>query len=144
MTVKGYFSLAQANFTSTSRQRYGQDYYDERMQASRTVMIGQNDDEVGRFTMSRASAENGTKEGSDLPPDAKDEDERKEKIDPRPVDPISWFGILVPPALRSAQSRFVNAVEGSIPRVATLAKELRTIEIEIGRARKAIKKLDKG
>jgi hypothetical protein len=34
---KGYISLAQANFSSTNRARYGQDYYDERMQALRKV-----------------------------------------------------------------------------------------------------------
>lgn len=32
-------SLAQANFTNTTRTRYGQDYYDERMQASRKVYV---------------------------------------------------------------------------------------------------------
>jgi type II secretory pathway pseudopilin PulG len=33
----GYFSLAQANFNNQSRTRYGQDYYDERMQALRKM-----------------------------------------------------------------------------------------------------------
>ncbi len=37
--AKGYFSLAQANFKSHSRTRYGQDYYDERMQASNRVYV---------------------------------------------------------------------------------------------------------
>lgn len=36
---QGYFSLAQANFNSSSRTRYGQDYYDERMQALRRVYV---------------------------------------------------------------------------------------------------------
>lgn len=57
------------------------------------------------------------------------------------VDPLRWFGILVPPALRSAQSNFVDAVEGSVPRLATVTRELRSQEIEIGRVRKQIKKL---
>lgn len=30
-------SLAQANFTSPNRTRYGQDHYDDRMQASKTM-----------------------------------------------------------------------------------------------------------
>jgi hypothetical protein len=57
------------------------------------------------------------------------------------MDPLRWFGILVPPALRSAQSNFVSVVEGAIPQLATLAKDLRSQEIEIGRVKKQIKKM---
>ena len=32
-------SLAQANFSNNTRMRYGQDYYDERMQASRKMYV---------------------------------------------------------------------------------------------------------
>lgn len=39
MINQGYFSLAQANFNNSSRTRYGPDYYDERMQALRTVYV---------------------------------------------------------------------------------------------------------
>ncbi|KAI8937612.1 hypothetical protein NX059_005322 [Plenodomus lindquistii] len=59
----------------------------------------------------------------------------------KPPDPLRWFGILVPPALRNAQSTFIAAVEGAIPRLATVAMDLRSQEIEIGRMRKHIKKL---
>jgi hypothetical protein len=58
----------------------------------------------------------------------------------RAADPLRWFGILVPPALRSAQSSFVGAVEGSMPRLSNIARDLRNQEIEIGRMRKQIKK----
>lgn len=69
-----------------------------------------------------------------------------EKHDPpsdsaKPTDPLRWFGILVPPALRTAQSTFVAAVEGSVPQLASVARELRRQEMEIGRVRKQIKKL---
>lgn len=37
MILQGYFSLAQANFSTQNRTRYGQDYYDQRMLASRRV-----------------------------------------------------------------------------------------------------------
>jgi cytoskeletal protein RodZ len=57
------------------------------------------------------------------------------------VDPIRWFGILVPPALRSAQASFVASVKGPIPQLSTLASELRGTEVDIGRLRKQIKKL---
>jgi hypothetical protein len=38
-SAKGYFSLAQANFSNAARARYGPDYYDERMQALRVVYV---------------------------------------------------------------------------------------------------------
>lgn len=56
-------------------------------------------------------------------------------------DPLRWFGILVPPALRSAQSSFTTAVGEFVPQLATIARDLRSQEIEIGRVRKQIKKL---
>lgn len=59
----------------------------------------------------------------------------------RLIDPLRWFGILVPPALRTAQSTFIVAVEGPVVQLATVAKDLRGQEIEIGRVRKQIKKL---
>jgi hypothetical protein len=81
------------------------------------------------------------KDGPSVAP--KEEEKMEEKAETKPVDPIRWFGILVPPALRSAQANFISAVEGPLPRVANLTKELRAIEIEIGRAKKTIRKLDK-
>jgi hypothetical protein len=56
-------------------------------------------------------------------------------------DPLRWFGILVPSALRSSQSAFVSAVEGAVPELATLADSLRKQEIKIQRLRKQIRKL---
>jgi hypothetical protein len=85
--------------------------------------------------------------------DEKDGEEPKdEKAEPSPsleeskktakaVDPLRWFGILVPPALRTAQAGFVSAVEGSVPQLATVARDLRSQEMEIGRVKKQIKKM---
>ena len=36
-TAQGYLQLAQANFSNPNRFHYGQDYYDDRMQASTRV-----------------------------------------------------------------------------------------------------------
>jgi hypothetical protein len=60
-----------------------------------------------------------------------------------PNDPIRWFGIFVPPSLRSAQAHFIKTVEGPVPQLVTLTREMRAVEIEIGRTRKSIKKLEK-
>jgi hypothetical protein len=82
------------------------------------------------------------KEDSDNPTPDEKPSESTEPPKPKSLDPIRWFGILVPSALRSAQTTFVKTVEGPIPRLATLSKELRAMEIEIGRARKRIRKLE--
>ena len=58
-------------------------------------------------------------------------------------DPIRWFGILVPPALRSAQSTFTDAVQNLIPSLAAVVAEMRNFEIEIARLRKKIAKKQK-
>jgi hypothetical protein len=68
---------------------------------------------------------------------AKEQDKQAQKL----VDPLRWFGILVPPALRSAQSSFIAVVEGPIPRLAGLGRDLRNQEIEIGRVKKQMKKM---
>lgn len=80
-------------------------------------------------------------------PDATAENERKggDKQEERkkrttPVDPLHWFGVLVPPALRAAQAHFVTAVEGPVPRLCALRAEMREVEAAVGRARKAIRK----
>ncbi|KAJ9623954.1 hypothetical protein H2203_005400 [Taxawa tesnikishii (nom. ined.)] len=49
-TSSAFFSIAQANFKSPSRARYGQDYYDERMQATRLASIQST--ENGQYTIS--------------------------------------------------------------------------------------------
>lgn len=81
------------------------------------------------------------KKDDEKPAKSEEDADEKPRIDPR--DPIRWFGVLVPPPLRLAQSKFVGVVEGPIPQLVTLSKELRVLEIEIGRTRKSIKKLEK-
>ncbi|EMD65320.1 hypothetical protein COCSADRAFT_139099 [Bipolaris sorokiniana ND90Pr] len=177
----GYMSLAQANFHNSSTAiRYGQDCYDERMQAIRKVHVseGQTND-VPHFAVYKFDSPDESLDASDdaskkedvekskddsehftpTVPESKQEEEPKttsnmeesspaseepkEKIKTtkKSNDPLKWFGILVPPALRTAQSAFINAVETPIPQLATLARDMRMQEIEIERVRKQIKKL---
>ncbi|KAL5384103.1 hypothetical protein DPSP01_005576 [Paraphaeosphaeria sporulosa] len=159
----GYLSLAQANFNNNAHTRYGQDYFDERMQASRKFVICEDE---GTTTISVASqnAEDPTDKTKDTssPADssatAREAEEVPEADAQGPFeektnsavpetkktptnDPLRWFGVLVPPALRSAQASFVTAVEGPVTELSNLLRELRQQEIEIGRVRKQIKKL---
>lgn len=185
-----YISLAQANFNASNRVRYGQDFYDERMQALRRVTVEEKEstpirsirlvDPPAESTDKKKTASSKAKSAEEykseettdpvsasiakldinteidtqsssaetLAPDAgkekKDKEDNKESKEgsqkARPDDPIRWFGILVPPALRSAQSTFVKTVEGPVSKLVNLAAEMRELEIEIGRARKAIRK----
>lgn len=168
----GYMSLAKANFDSSNRTNYGQDYYDSRMQALRRARIDEGGEEdVGKTAIRLsvvtrgAGQERGTgerKEDSDArvqllsPPStpAADEQEDEDTGDPvaqeeptlgdeetaRIQDPIRMFGILVPRALRSAQGSFTAAVTDPIPSIINVNREMRTLENEIGRLRKQIRK----
>lgn len=83
-------------------------------------------------------------QAKDAPQDESTETKPKEKKTetpkPKAVDPIRMFGILVPPALRSAQASFRGAVDGPVVRLAEISGELRALEREIGRARKAVRR----
>ena len=56
-------------------------------------------------------------------------------------DPIKWFGILVPPALRSSQAYFRGAVGDNLPSLVNVDNEMKEVEIEIRRTRKRLRKL---
>ncbi|KAF1913531.1 hypothetical protein BDU57DRAFT_540941 [Ampelomyces quisqualis] len=147
----GYMSLAQANFQNRSATHYGQDSYDERMQAARKVVIEADASATAKdgisFSVTCEKELAASNQDSTSNDDSNDESKKpskspgESKKTAKTGDAIRWFGILVPPALRSAQSSFVSAVEGSVPQLATITKDLRIQEIEIGRVRKQIKKL---
>ncbi|RDH31378.1 hypothetical protein BDQ94DRAFT_147305 [Aspergillus welwitschiae] len=65
--------------------------------------------------------------------DAKPKRSRKKKF--RSSDPIHWYGILVPPYLRSAQKSFTEAVESRLPQLASVIVEMRIVEKEVNRVR---------
>ncbi|KKZ60594.1 hypothetical protein EMCG_04772 [[Emmonsia] crescens] len=57
--------------------------------------------------------------------------ESKKSSTKKTANPINWFGILVPPALRSAQQSFCAAIEGPIPALAGVISEMREVEREV-------------
>lgn len=79
--------------------------------------------------------------GSEKGAQADKEDNTTSQETKPPADPLRWFGVLVPPALRVTQSSFAAGVEGPVARLATLTVNLKKQEIEIGRLRKQIKRL---
>ena len=46
----------------------------------------------------------------------------------RSDDPISWYGILVPSSLKSAQKSFIEAVDGGIPQLVSVMQDMRCLE----------------
>lgn len=61
----------------------------------------------------------------------------------KPTDPLRWYGILVPPALRSSQGSFISAVQGPVPEAVNASRCLRAVGAEIRKVRKEIKKAEK-
>ena len=49
----------------------------------------------------------------------------------RSLDPITWYGILVPPSLRSSQQYFTEAVANHVPELASVMAEMQAIEKEV-------------
>jgi hypothetical protein len=58
----------------------------------------------------------------------------------RTLDPIRWYGILVPPSLRNAQKSFTEAIQGSLPELASTVVEMRAAEKEISRLREELRR----
>ncbi|OAA65728.1 hypothetical protein SPI_02515 [Niveomyces insectorum RCEF 264] len=53
-----------------------------------------------------------------------------------PRDPLRWFGVLTPMALRQAQQEAVQVVDNIVPQLASLSAEMAAVEIAVRRARK--------
>lgn len=69
---------------------------------------------------------------------------------PREIDlkhifsnPLHWFGVLVPTALRDAQRSFVSVVDGPILALANVITELREIEAKVDYLRQMLPVVDK-
>ncbi|KAM0436155.1 hypothetical protein ACHAPT_003047 [Fusarium lateritium] len=140
-----YQNIARANFAGERGMRYGQDHYDERMQAIRLLDIEVDEKEVPTFSMVDAPAEEPEKEedaatkGNDEEPEheaEKDSTRESSQKKPKNWNPLHWYGIFAPMPLRTAQTQSIQAVEQIIPRLVTVNAEMLSVEIEVRRARK--------
>ncbi|EFR02561.1 hypothetical protein MGYG_05557 [Nannizzia gypsea CBS 118893] len=158
--ANGFFSLARANHSCPPGRRYGEDYYDERMKATRQVEITMTatadrlkaspDVSTPAFktvTIETKPDPNSDKDaeeeeaGTDTP--STDENQAQTQTQPETKEaktkrkgssspnPLHWFGILVPPPLRNAQEAFVGAVAGPIPTLAGVVSEMREVERKV-------------
>jgi hypothetical protein len=133
--------IARANFTSERGRRYGQDDYDDRMQASIQLVIA----EGSSFTISKTTEES-VKEKDPKPQEGKDagdtDEKEAEQLDgekqkrKKKNDPLRQFGVLVPQALRLAQSEAEKMVMEIVPQLVSVDQEMREVEIQVRRARK--------
>ncbi|KAK3985504.1 hypothetical protein QBC44DRAFT_334900 [Cladorrhinum sp. PSN332] len=161
-----YQHLARANFSADRGIRYyGQDYYDERMQAARRISITSSSHHTPStpvFAVKTSGLESATvtksentkddeakKEGdttdnlSNSDDDASKEKTESEKKSQKSTDPLRWYGILTPLHLRQAQSNAIKAVEDIIPQLASISAEMASVELEVRRARKRRAKANK-
>ncbi|KAI9842983.1 MAG: hypothetical protein M1837_006720 [Sclerophora amabilis] len=146
----GYFSIAQANFVAPSRIRYGQDFYDGRMQANRTLSIeprSSSDEQSPRLSIrllpeSTSSTDNEPVPASKSTPSPAETASRghetasaapKKTVQEKSRDPLRWFGILVPQPLRAAQADFIRTVD--------LAPQLAEMNIRMKQAEQGIRDL---
>lgn len=166
----GFFDLAQATFKSTTRVRYGQEYYDDRMQATTRFEASIDNKDVSCLALrnndipslsTKDMARETTKESTeksqvpDKEPnkqtheDKSEEQEEniksedKEQAHTKIRDPLHWYGILVPPSLRASQKSFNSAIHDPVITAANSAQALRRVDMDIRKLRKDIKKAEK-
>lgn len=85
------------------------------------------------------------------PPPTADSNDKAEQVKNETIltrrnnknDPLRWFGVLTPMALRQTQACTVQTVEDIIPRLVSVDAAMRQVEIEVRRAKKRRAKADK-
>ena len=151
----GFFSLAQAQRSSSrgAGRRYGEDCYDERMKGQRRVDLTGDvgveverrlevDDERDARSRAEQSKEDENKDDHSETVSETVKSTGKKKQNPATRDPLTWFGILAPPALKQTQRCFVEAVEKSIPALINVDSKMEDLEGEIWSVRKDLGVLD--
>jgi hypothetical protein len=62
------------------------------------------------------------------------DDETTEPLSRKPFrsdNPLSWYGILVPPSLKTAQQSFTQVIAGTVPKLASVGYEMRDLESRV-------------
>jgi coiled-coil domain-containing protein 115 len=144
-----YQNIARANFSAERGMRYGQDYFDDRMQASRILQITTDHRDLPRFKVAvsqhsegpdtetdEGSGKNDDKEHTEGCRDNKNLKDAKTDGKKKPVNPLHWYGLLTPLPLRQAQTLAVQSIEEVIPKLVSVNAEMLAVEIEVRRARK--------
>jgi hypothetical protein len=196
----GFISLAKAQSSASLGRRYGKDWYDERMKASRkarvlSAPVDDTEDSVSadlqslgisalprgpivqithlkENTSKTESKEDESEQqqqqqpsppGTPEPqsqPDQNEEEKPDQTKEPKSTNPLRWYGVLIPPELKRAQSSFSAVLKDSsapdetdeidsdytkspIADAVNAARGLRDIEAEIRKTRKAVKKAEK-
>ncbi|KAJ3528093.1 hypothetical protein NM208_g10376 [Fusarium decemcellulare] len=141
-----YQNIARANFTGERGMRYGQNHYDDRMQATRLLVIDVEKTEAPAFSIVNArmgesdeedsSAVKAEGEESEQHADGDSTKKPAQKKRNKNRNPLHWFGIFAPMPLRNAQTQSIQAVEEIIPKLVSVNAEMLHVEIEVRRARK--------
>ncbi|KAI0841593.1 hypothetical protein F5Y06DRAFT_293293 [Hypoxylon sp. FL0890] len=131
-----YQNIARANFAAERGMRFGPDHYDERMQAIRRVTVATSDDDqdVPIFTITPGDANTESKSSPQASSEEKETNPSSKTM--KEKDPLRWFGLLTPMALRQAQAQSIEAVEQVIPKLVSVNAQMAQVEIEVRRARK--------
>ncbi|EAS35090.3 uncharacterized protein CIMG_00444 [Coccidioides immitis RS] len=163
----GFFSITRANHSSPPGRRYGEDYYDERMKAITRVIVTHSkfvssDEKLSEdttlhcvpnyFEITHEKPGDQSSKGTTVTKDSaltlKDRaregqgSEQKEQLrssnKPISSNPLHWFGVLVPSALRDAQASFTSIVDDQIPAIANVIIEMRKVEQSVNDLRKTL------
>lgn len=122
----------------------------EKDQKDKAEQSGTNMSSTGKQQDEDTASGPGSPETSDIPtpptpsePSETEQETREEspKLSRKPFrsdDPLSWFGILVPPSLKNAQRSFTEAIEGKIPELASVIHDMRQVEQRVQKLRKEI------
>ena len=148
LTVKQFHqSIARANLASDRGiSRYGADRYDGRMQASRLCQITVSSTSEPLLDTTRTESE-GEEKSEENPQETEPLPETSTSVPTTRLEfstvtatestsnPILMFAALPPPTLRSAQKDTISMVS-TIPKLVSVDREMKEIEIQIRRARK--------
>ncbi|KLU82049.1 hypothetical protein MAPG_01128 [Magnaporthiopsis poae ATCC 64411] len=161
-----YQNIARANFAAERGMRYGPDFFDERMQASRRLSIElkppvghEGGSQHASFTVYSTEAseppagsehgdddESGQESGASEPGAEENRQSRggvagtneanAKASSATRKDPLRWFGLFTPASLRLAQGQAIEIVEDLLPRLASVDAEMAQVEIQVRRAKK--------